>query len=80
MLLLLFGVLALNYTQLMSRVRSLRLMEFFALTTDVFFKTVSHLLVPRYASARMRYESDRMGVIGRLGLRCCPLVQSLELL
>lgn len=63
-------------TSLTPRVRRLIVLKFVFLTIGAFFWTARHGLVPRYASAMMRYGSGQVDVIGQLGLRCGTLALS----
>lgn len=66
---LLFGFIGQNDTSLTSRLRHLEMLEIVFLTIGVFFQAVCFGVVPNYGSATMRYESDRLCVIGSVGSR-----------
>lgn len=72
-------VLATNNTSLKSQMSCLAMLKFEVLTIGAFFWKSYCGRVLRYASARMRYESDLIGVIGPLGLHCCTLALSINL-
>lgn len=52
---------------LRTRVGCLAMLKIVVLTIGAFFRTVRFVVVPRYPSARIQYESDRIGVIGLSG-------------
>lgn len=63
-------VLVINDMSLASLVRRLEMLESVFLTFGALFETVCNVAVPRYARARMRYESDCISVMGFSGF-CC---------
>lgn len=71
--------MASNDTSLTSRARCLAMLEFVFLTIAALLRTVCLCVVLRLASARMRYESDCICVIGPFELRCWVLAVSAEL-
>lgn len=73
------GALATNHTSLTSWVCRIAMLKLVLLTIGAFHQTVCHGVVPRYASARMRYNIDRLGMIGPLCLHCWKLTLSVGL-
>lgn len=55
------------------------MLDFVALTISAFSRIACSVIVPGFGSARIRYESDRIGVIGLLGVCCWTLAQRVEL-
>lgn len=53
-----------NDVSLTSRVHCLLMLEFVILTVSTFFLTVCFGAVSRYGSAKIRFESDHIGLIG----------------
>lgn len=68
MLLFFLELLARDDQSLTSRVHRLAMLEFIVLMVGALFRTVCHGVIPMHGTAWMRYESDRISVIGLLGL------------
>lgn len=55
------------------------MLEFTVLTICAFFSTARFGAVPGYASERMRYNNDFLGVVGSIDLGCWKLALSVGL-
>lgn len=62
-------LLATDDTSSTIRMRRLTMLVFVALMIAAFFRRFCFGVLPRYASGRIRYESDCLGVLGPFGLR-----------
>lgn len=76
MLLLFFGDY--NDTSLTRRARGLTMLEFVVLSIGAFFQSARYSVVLRYASVMRWYATDRIDVIGSLGLHCWASTLSVD--